>query len=150
MSRVAARSSRAGSGELTLRREVSGFPFTLRHESPFRGSLPPVAFDLEMFAPRVRQHADEWDLLGFDWSIGPIEPNHGKAITSATFENGEWLAEILIWETGETDLGTLRLRDQQVINKHYDLVTGADLDVVIDEVLKLLRDGEIPGDAYIP
>lgn len=110
----------------------------------------PVAFDLEMFAPRIRQHAHEWDRLGLDWSIGPIQPNHGKAVTSATFENGEWLAEILIWETGETDLGTCRLHDRKVINKHYELVTSADLNVVIDEVLKLLRDGQIPSDAYVP
>lgn len=109
-----------------------------------------MAFNLEMFAPQVRHRAREWDALGLDWSVGPIEPNHGKAITSATFENAEWLAEILTWEMGETDLGTLRLRDQQVINKHYDLVTSADLDMVIDEVLRLLRDGEIPSDAYIP
>jgi hypothetical protein len=109
-----------------------------------------VAFDLEMFAPRVRQHAGEWDALGLDWSVGPIRPNHGKATTSATFENDEWTAEVLIWATGQTELGTLRLRDQKVINKHYDLMTSADLDMVIDEVLRLLRDGHIPSNAHLP
>lgn len=109
-----------------------------------------MRFDLTLFAPRVHQHAADWESLGLVWKVGPIDPNHGKAITSATFEGSDWLAEILVWDTGETEVQTVRLRDQQVINKHYDLRSPADLDAVIDEVLSLLRDGETPPDAYVP
>ena len=44
----------------------------------------------------------------------------------------------------------MRPSDEQVINKHYDLESAADLDTLVGEVLQLLRDGETPPEAYIP
>lgn len=109
-----------------------------------------MAFDLAAFGPRVREHAGEWDALGLEWRVGPIHPNYGKAVTGATFQNVEWIAEITVWDTGETELETVRLRDDQIINKHYDLGTIGDLDTMIDELLGLIRDGDTPPDAFIP
>jgi len=31
-----------------------------------------VPFDLTAFGPRVREHAEEWNSLGLDWSVDPI------------------------------------------------------------------------------
>jgi hypothetical protein len=45
------------------------------------------AFDLTPFGPRVREHAEEWSSLGLDWSVDPIHPNYGKALTWASFPN---------------------------------------------------------------
>lgn len=109
-----------------------------------------VVFDLTTFAPRVEAHSHAWDSLDLTWSVSPIHPNYGKAMTWASFESTEWLAQISIWDSGEVDLDTVRLRDRQVINKHYELVTVADLDSVIDEVISLLRDGETPSGAFMP
>jgi hypothetical protein len=108
-----------------------------------------MAFDLRAFGPRIQEHAEEWDSLGLEWTVGPIHPNYGKALTSATFDGVEWLAQISIWETGETEVETVRKRDGQAINKHYDIANVTELDTVIVEVLLLLRDGEAPPDAFI-
>jgi hypothetical protein len=86
--------------------------------------------------------------LGLQWTVGPVLANHGKPVTSATFESTAWLAEILIWETGETDVSTVCIADGRIINKHYDVASVTDLDTVVDEVLRLIRDGEIPPDAF--
>jgi hypothetical protein len=109
-----------------------------------------VAFDLTAFGPRVQEHSEVWDSLGLDWAVGPIHPNYGKALTSATFDGVEWLAQISIWDTGETEVETVRKRDGQAVNKHYDVANVTDLDTVIEEVLRLLRDGEAPPGAFIP
>lgn len=109
-----------------------------------------MRFDLAIFAPRVQSHSLTWDALDLAWSLRPVYPNHGKAMTGASFENGDWVAELLIWESGELELETVRLGDRQAINKHYELTAGADLDVVIDELVSLLRDGKIRPGAYVP
>ena len=109
-----------------------------------------MAFDLAAFGPRVGERAGDWDSLGLDWMVGSIAPNYCKALTGATFQNAEWIAEISVWDTGETELEAVHLRDEQIINKHYDLAAIADLDTVIDELLGLLRDGDPPPDPLIP
>lgn len=82
--------------------------------------------------------------------MAPIHPNCGKALIGATFQNVDWIAEISVWDTGETELAAVRLRDDPIINKHYDLADIVDLDTVIDELLGLLRDGDTPPAAFIP
>ena len=109
-----------------------------------------VAFDLRDFRVGVEGHAHEWDALGLKWSLGPIHPNYGKAVTSATFEGDRWFAHISVWETGEADLETVRLADQQTINKQYELASVVDLETLLGELLRLLRDGEPPPGAFIP
>jgi len=109
-----------------------------------------VPFDLTVFGPRVQEHAAEWDSLGLDWAVAPIHPNYGKALTWATFDGAEWLAQMSIWDTGETEVETVRKWDGQAINKHYDVANVTDLDTAIEEVLRLLRDGEVPPGAFIP
>jgi hypothetical protein len=71
-------------------------------------------------------------------------------MTGASFESGDWLAELLVWNSGEVELGTVRLGDQQVINKHYEVATVADLEAVLDEVVELLRYGRMPPGALMP
>ena len=109
-----------------------------------------MGFDLASFGLRVQDQAEEWDSLGLDWAVGPIHPNYGKALTSATFDGVEWLAQISIWDTGDSEVETVRKRDGQAINKHYDVADITDLDTVIDDLLRLLRDGEAPSGAFIP
>lgn len=109
-----------------------------------------VAFDLTAFGSRIQDHAEEWDSLGLDWNVGPIDLNPSKASTRADFDGVEWLAQIFVWETGECDLDTVRKRDDQTINKHYHLQSVTDLDTVIDEALRLIRDGATPPGAFIP
>lgn len=109
-----------------------------------------VTFDLTAFGPRIQDHSDEWNSLGLDWNVGPIHLNLSKASTSAGFDGAERLAQIIIWETDECDLDTVRKKDDQTVNKHYDVHSVTDLDTVIDEVLRLLRDGVTPPGAFIP
>lgn len=107
-----------------------------------------MTFDLTALGSQVRERAAELDALGLAWTPGPIHPNYGKAMTSADFEGAGWLAQILIWETGETDLETIQTTSGLVVNKHYDLESTTAVDTVIAELAALVRDGTIPADAY--
>ena len=44
----------------------------------------------------------------------------------------------------------MRLSDDRVVNKHYDLVGVADLDTLIEEVVNSIRDGATPPGAHVP
>jgi hypothetical protein len=55
-------------------------------------------------------------------------------------------ADAEVWETGETDLQTARISEESGVNKHYDLEDTAQLDVVLSELIGLIRDGTLPPD----
>lgn len=92
--------------------------------------------------------AADWQSLSAGWTERPISPNYGKATTSAWFECEEWIGEIAVWETGETDLSTARISGDSGVNKHYDLEDAAQLDGVLSELIGLIRDGTVPPGAF--
>jgi hypothetical protein len=92
--------------------------------------------------------AADWQSLSVSWTEREISPNYGKATTSASFECEEWIGEISVWETGETDLLTARTSGDSGVNKHYDLEDAAQLNVVLSELIGLIRDGTVPPDAF--
>lgn len=51
--------------------------------------------------------AADWQSLSLSWTERDISPNYGKTMTSASFEGEHWIGEILVWETGETELQTI-------------------------------------------
>jgi hypothetical protein len=107
-----------------------------------------VTFDLTGLAERIRLRAADWQSLSVSWTEREISPNYGKATTSARFECEGWLGQISIWETGETELETMRTTEDSGVNKHYDLEDAAQLDVVLSELIGLLRDGTIPPNSF--
>ena len=88
--------------------------------------------------------AADWQSLSVSWTERQISPNYGKATTSASFECEEWIGEISVWETGETDLLTARTSGDSGVNKRYDLEDAAQLNVVLSELIGLIRDGTVP------
>jgi hypothetical protein len=92
--------------------------------------------------------AADWQSLSVSWTEREISPNYGKATTSASFECEQWIGEIYVWETGETDLLTARTYEDSGVNKHYDLEDAAQLNVVLSELIGLIRDGTVPQDAF--
>jgi hypothetical protein len=92
--------------------------------------------------------AADWQSLSVSWTEREISPNYGKATTGARFECEEWIGEISVWETGETELQTARTSEDSRVNKHYDLEDAAQLDVVLSELIGLIRDGTVPPDAF--
>jgi hypothetical protein len=95
------------------------------------GIIVAVAFVLEELGPAVRERADTWAALGLHQRALPVHPNHGKPVTSVEFESAVWLVEVTIWGSGEADLSTVRLTDDRVVNKHYELADRKDLDVLV-------------------
>jgi len=93
-------------------------------------------------------HAADWQSLSLSWTERKISPNYGKATAGASFECEEWIGEIAVWETGETELQTARTSEASGVNKHYDLEDAAQLDVVLSELIGLIRDGTVPPDAF--
>jgi hypothetical protein len=106
-----------------------------------------VTFDLTVLAERIRMRAADCQSLSLSWTESEISPNYGKATTSARFECEGWIGEISVWETGETDLLTARTSEGAGVNKHYDLEDAAQLDIVLTELIGLIRDGTVPPDA---
>lgn len=106
-------------------------------------------FPIEQLRPAVAGLADVWGRLGMTWSVSPTQPNYGKALVVAEFTSASWLAEIMIWVSGEAELGAVRLTDDRIVNKHYDLTGTADLDRLLGELTGLLTHDEIPADAVI-
>jgi hypothetical protein len=104
---------------------------------------------LEQLATAVAARSETWTRLGLAWQTGPISPNYGKPVVRSEFQSGTWLAEIMIWCTGETELSTVRLTDSRVVNKHYDLTSGDDLDQLLDDLTALVDDNRVPTDAIV-
>ena len=65
------------------------------------------------------------------------------------FESAVCLVEVTIWSSGEADLSTVRLTDDRVVNKHYELADRTDLDALLDELVRLLSDDELPPEAFV-
>lgn len=59
----------------------------------------------------------------------------------------QWIGEIAVWETGETELQMARTSEDSGINKHYGFEDAVQLDIVLSELIGLLRDGTVPPDA---
>lgn len=103
--------------------------------------------DLETLGPAVEARAATWARLGVGWEIQPVLPNHGKPVVKAEFESPTWLGDIMVWITGEAELATVRLADDWFVNKHYNLISGLDVEVIVDELAALLAGGTIPESA---
>lgn len=106
-----------------------------------------MTIDLSGFEPRVRALDPEWAALAYEVTIKPISPNYGKPVTLAEFVGTDWLASVIVWETGELDLDAGRVADGWLVSKHYDLERVDQLDEVFGELAALFRDGDVPPDA---
>jgi hypothetical protein len=114
-----------------------------------KGMIVAVKFALEELGPAVQERADMWAALGLQHRVRPVHPNHGKPVTGVEFESSVWLAEVTTWSSGEADLSTVRLTDDRVVNKHYELADRKDLDGLLDELVRLLADDELPLAALV-
>ncbi len=110
---------------------------------------PGVAFPLDALAPAVAARAETWTRLGLAWQTRPVAPNHGKPVVRSEFESAAWLVEIMIWDTGEAELATVRVVDGRMVNKHYDLASPDDLEVLLDELAAVLIDDRVPAAAVV-
>ncbi|MFI2664134.1 hypothetical protein [Micromonospora carbonacea] len=108
-----------------------------------------MTFPLEALPVTVKARAETWARLGMRWHTHPIQPNHGKAVVVSEFESTTWLAAIIIWATGEAELTTVRLADDRMVNKHYELESRDDLERLLDELSALIADDRVPEAAVI-
>jgi hypothetical protein len=108
-----------------------------------------VTFPLEDLPSAIQVRASAWAALGLRQRLRPVHPNHGKAVTGVEFESAEWLVEVTIWNSGEADLSTVRLIDDQVVNKTYGLAGLEDLNALLDELIRLLVHDELPPAAFV-
>lgn len=108
-----------------------------------------MTFALEALSAAVAARAETWLRLEMRRRMHPIQPNFGKPVVSVEFESSAWLAEVMIWATGEAELATVRVADDRMVNKHYELAGPSDLDVMLDELIGLLVDGRIPDAAVV-
>jgi hypothetical protein len=108
-----------------------------------------VSFPLQVLASVVDEHVETWARLAMSWRTFPVQPNHGKPVVRAELESAAWIVQIMIWSTGEAELETIRLTDDRLVNKHYDLTSRNDLEVLLDELVRLLVHDETPDAAIV-
>ncbi|XVV09845.1 hypothetical protein ACQP2X_34020 [Actinoplanes sp. CA-131856] len=108
-----------------------------------------MVFALEELESAVQERASTWARLELHPRHRPVHPNHGKPVTGVEFESAVWLVEISIWSTSEADLSTVRLTDDRAVNKHYELANREDLDALLDELVRLLAEDEVPPEALV-
>ena len=108
-----------------------------------------MTFPLEQLVTAVAARAETWTRLGLVWQTGPISPNHGKPAVRSEFQSPSWLAGIMIWSTGETELSTVCLTDDRVVNKHYNLTNVDDLEALLDDLTALVADDRVPTGAIV-
>ncbi|MFG1611063.1 hypothetical protein [Actinoplanes sp. NPDC049265] len=108
-----------------------------------------MVFPLEELEPAVRERASTWAALELRQNVRPVHPNHGKPVTGVEFESSIWLVEVTIWSSGEADVSTVRLTDDRVVNKHYELADRSGLDRLLDELVQLLVEDELPPTAFV-
>jgi hypothetical protein len=81
------------------------------------------------------------------WQLEPISPNYGQPVVTGAFESVIWVGDVTVWITGEAELVTVRLADGWNVNKHYDLVSRADLEIALDELAALIAQGSVSDEA---
>jgi hypothetical protein len=108
-----------------------------------------MAIDLSAFERTVKAHSSTWEALGVAYVVHPVSPNHGKPVVWADFEGAGHLATVISWVSGETELESARVADGRIVNRHYELGSSSDLEVVLDDFARLLRDGTIPKGSVV-
>lgn len=58
-----------------------------------------VPIDLTMLERSIRANELDLDAAAVRWSVTPVSPNYGKAVTSAQFDGAEWLASVIARES---------------------------------------------------
>ncbi|MEV4350151.1 hypothetical protein AB0J83_37315 [Actinoplanes sp. NPDC049596] len=106
-------------------------------------------FPVEALGPAVAARAGAWARLGVGWRVRPVTPNHGKPMVAGEFESATWTGHLLVWVSGEAELDAVRLDDERVVSKHYDLAGPADLEVLLGELDALLAAGRLPDAAAV-
>jgi hypothetical protein len=100
-----------------------------------------------VLALAVEARAETWARMDLFPRAFPIHPNHGKPVVRVELESAVWLVQIMIWNSGEAELDTIRLTDDRIVNKHYDLTSRDDLNVLLDELVRLLVQDQVPDAA---
>lgn len=108
-----------------------------------------MSFPLRVLASAVDEHVEIWSRLAMSWRTFPVQPNHGKPVVRAELESTAWIVQIMIWSTGEAELDTIRLPDDRLVTKHYDLTSRSDLEVLLDELVRLVVHDETPDAAIV-
>jgi hypothetical protein len=104
---------------------------------------------LQILAPAIEERAETWARLDMSRRAFPIQPNHGKPVVRVELESAAWLVQIMIWNSGEAELETIRLTDDRTVNKHYDPTSRDDLNALLDELVWLLVQDEVPDAAVV-
>ena len=112
-----------------------------------RAIVAVVTFPLKILAPAVEERAETCDGLEMSRRAFPIHPNHSKPVVRVELASAAWLVQIMIWNSGEAELETIRLTDDRIVNKHYDLTDRDDLIVLLDELVRLLVRDQVPDAA---
>ncbi|GAA2522867.1 hypothetical protein [Pilimelia columellifera] len=108
-----------------------------------------MTFPLDALATALASRTESWLRLGGRWQLRPAQPNYGKPVAGAEMESASWLVDLAIWSTGEAEMSSIRTRDDTMFNKHYELADEGDLEKMLDELVDLLVNDQVPDAAVV-
>lgn len=79
---------------------------------------------------------------GVEWHLDDSRAQWGKASLSLSLDREERISQLTVWATGEVELEHAEVATGLVSNEHRDLASLADLNQVLDDLLRWQQGGE--------
>jgi hypothetical protein len=79
----------------------------------------------------------------------PDPADHDKPVMRVELKSAAWLVQIMIWSSGESQLEMMCLTDDRIVNKHYHLTSRDDLNALLDELVRLPVQDQVPDAAVV-
>lgn len=97
-----------------------------------------IEFDLTVFTAAIQARSQRWESEGIKWklTLGPIRD---KSAAWVTCENAHVDAELIVWTSGEAELGIVSLTDGPTIDIHYEFAGRQDLETCLGDLTERLN-----------
>lgn len=86
---------------------------------------------------------------GIDAEFGRGDEARPKTMAFCNFETTEWIGELLLWSSGEVELGATRRTDGEEVNEHHHAAGQEDLESLLQRLRDIVRPSQ-PRDSRSP
>lgn len=130
---------------------MGSHPWAKRHDHKIRRTAQPDAIRdlyragmsqvalLDYFERWVRLHSGELEADGLTVEFGRgQEVARSEHMAFWNIESSEWIGELLVWDTGEAELGATRRSDGDEVNEHHQVNGIHDLDALLMRLVRVV------------
>lgn len=90
----------------------------------------------------VAEHAAALQAEGLAIEFGRGNETRSKSMAFFNLETSEWIGELLIWSSGEVELGATKRSDGEEVNEHHQVASRVDLDSLLGRLTNLVKPGQ--------